>query len=78
MDDRKALAGGSGGRRLWLCPHRLVRSGDSDAVDRLQFKGKLVEAAALRFSLPVGPGACCPPRHPTYFEPSSLELDSSL
>jgi len=26
----------------------------------------------------VGPGGCCSPRHPTHFEPSSLESHSAL
>ena len=36
---RRRPAGGSGGRRLWLCPHRVAQSQSDDQVERLLFKG---------------------------------------
>ena len=35
-------------------------------------------AAVLRNMLAVRPGGCCSPRHPTPFEPPSLEFSDTL
>ena len=75
-----AAAGGSGGARLcaavdggnWARPSTL--SPAAAAADDAGDLASHVISAVLSAVRAVGPGRHCSPRHPTQFEPSSIEL----
>ena len=63
-----------------LSPAGMLMQGGALAMDSPRRTATSSPSAARMASADpaVGPGRYCPPRHPTYFEPSSLEFNANL